>query len=134
MLVFPQLVTGASAQYPVTRQRVARTAANTLGDGRRVIYADPRAATTEWELRATGLTAAEWNAIEAVFQAASGQLLTFTFLDPAGNLLARSEELGASAWTNGALIQLTTGIDDPLGTTRATRAVNAGQAAQAVAQ
>jgi hypothetical protein len=134
MLVFPQLVTGASALYPVTRQRVARTVVNTLGDGSRVIYTDADAAITEWELRATGLTAAEWNAIEAVFEAASGQLQTITFLDPAGNLLAQSQDFGASAWTNGALIQLTAGIADPLGGTAATQVVNAGQVPQAVAQ
>jgi hypothetical protein len=134
MLVFPQLVTGAAALYPVTRQRVARTVVNKLGDGSRVIYSDSDAAATEWEMRTTGLTAAEWNAIEAVFEAASGQLQTITFLDPAGNLLAQSENFGASAWTNGALIQLTTGSADPLGGTGATQVVNAGQTAQAVAQ
>ena len=51
---------------------------------------------------------------------------TFTFLDPAGNLLARERDFGAAAWTNGALIALTPGISDPLGTTRATRVINAG--------
>jgi hypothetical protein len=34
MLVFPQLVTGAVALYPVTRQSVLRTVVNTLADGR----------------------------------------------------------------------------------------------------
>jgi len=134
MLVFPQLATGAATLYPVTRQRTARTAINTLRDGHTVVYADPGAAQTQWELRGTGLTAAEWNAIEALFQAVSGQLQVFTFLDPAGNLLASSEAFGAAAWSNAPLIQLTTGIDDPLGTLRATRAVNAGQVPEAVAQ
>lgn len=134
MIVFPQLSTGAATLYPLTRQRTARTVVNTLGDGSNVVYYDAGGGQTEWELRASGLTAAEWNAIEAVFEAASGQLQTFTFLDPAGNLLASSETFGAAAWTNGALIQLTSGIDDPLGTTRATRVVNAGQTPLAVAQ
>lgn len=134
MLVFPQLVTGASALYPVTRQRVARTVVNTLGDGSAVIYADPYASETQWELRPTGLTAVEWNAIEAVFEAASGAFETITFLDPAGNLLAQSQQFGSGPWTNGALIQLTTGIADPQGGTAATQVVNAGQVAAAVAQ
>ena len=107
---------------------------NTLGDGRTDVFADPDAAMTAWELRATALTLAEWNAIEALFQAASGMWQTFTFLDPNGNLLAESEALGATAWTNGALIQLTPGVADPLGTTRATRVVNAGQTVEPVAQ
>src|SRR5437879_576555 len=134
MLVFPQLLTGASALYPVTKRAIRRSVVNVLGDGRTDVYADADAAATAWELRAQGLTAAEWNAIEALFQATSGMWQTFTFLDPTGNLLAESENFGASAWTNGALIQVTTGIDDPSGTTRATRVINAGQATEAVAQ
>jgi hypothetical protein len=134
MLVFPQFATGAATLYPLTKQSALRTVVNTLGDGSTVVFSDPDAALTSWEIRAKGLTLAEWNAVEALFAAVSGQWQTFTFLDPAGNLLADSEDLGAGAWTNGALIQLTTGIADPFGTSRATRVVNAGIAAEAVAQ
>ena len=134
MLVFPQLVTGAAALYPVTRRSIQRTVVNTLGDGRTDVFSDPDASAVAWDLQARGLTTAEREAIEALFQATSGMWKTFTFLDPTGNLLARSEEFGATAWTNGALIQLTAGIDDPFGTTRATRVINAGQAVEAVAQ
>jgi hypothetical protein len=134
MLVFPQFATGAAALYPLTRQNILRTVVNTLGDGSTVVYADPDAAQTSWEISAKGLTLAEWNAIETLFAAVSGQWQTFTLLDPAGNLLADSEALGAGAWTNGALIELTIGIADPLGTTRATRVVNGGIAVEAVTQ
>src|SRR6202167_5529873 len=134
MLVFPQLTTGAAAMYPVTRQSALRTVVNTLGDGSTVVYSDPDAAQTMWEIQAKGLTAAEWNSIEALFDAVAGQWQTFTLLDPAGNLFADSELLSAGAWTNGALISLAAAIGDPLGTTRATRVVNAGIAAEAVAQ
>jgi hypothetical protein len=134
MLVFPQLTTGAVALYPMTRQSVLRTVVNTLGDGSTVVYSDPDAAQTMWEIQAKGLTAAEWFSIEALFEAVAGQWQTFTLLDPAGNLFADSELLSAGAWTNGALISLTAGIGDPLGTTRATRVVNAGVAVEAVGQ
>jgi hypothetical protein len=107
---------------------------NTLGDGSTDVYADPDARSLAWELEAKGLTAAEWGAIETLFEATSGRWQPFTFLDPVGNLIAESEDFGASAWTNGALIDLTTGVTDPLGTTRATTATNAGLATQAVAQ
>src|SRR5579863_2282033 len=107
MLVFPQLTTGAATLYPVTRQSVLRTVVNTLGDGSTVVYSDPDATQTSWEIRAQGLTLTEWNAIETLFSAVSGQWQTFTLLDPVGNLLADSENLGAGAWSNGALIQLT---------------------------
>lgn len=134
MLVFPQLATGASALYPVKKSSVQRTASNTMADGSVVVFADPAGASKAWELHASGMTLAEWTAIEALFQAASGRWQTFTFLDPAGNLLAQSENLSAGVWANGALIQLTPGVSDPLGTTRATRVTNAGSAAAEVAQ
>jgi len=133
-LVFPQLTTGAVALYPVTRRVNLRTVVNTLADGSTVVFRDPDAAMTGWELKARGLNSAEWSAIEALFNAVAGRWQTFTLLDPAGNLFAQSEDLGASPWTKGPLIQLTAGIADPLGTARATRAVNTGQAAQAVVQ
>lgn len=134
MLAFPQLSTGAAALYPVTRRTVTRSVVNVLGDGRTDVMADPDAAFTAWELQAAGLTLAEWNAIEALFQETSGRWGRFTLLDPAGNLLAQSESFGSPVWNNGALLQFTTGIADPLGTSRATRAINTGQADAAVAQ
>jgi hypothetical protein len=125
MLVFPQLVTGASALYPVIRRTLQRTVVNVLGDGRTDVFADPHAAATQWELSASGMTLAEWTAIETLFLATSGMWQTFTFLDPTGNLLADSETFGAGAWTTGGLIELTTSVADPMGTSRATRVANA---------
>ncbi len=134
MLVFPQLATGASAVYPVTRTNVTRTVVNALGDGSTVVFGDPDAGLREWELRATGLSLSEWTAIDTLFQAVMGRFATFTFLDPAGKLLPHSEDFGDPAWSNSPLIQLTPGVADPLGTMRATQVVNAGSAAGAIAQ
>src|SRR5580698_1890852 len=133
-MVFPQLLTGASALYPVTLKLIQRTVVNALGDGSTVVFADPDAAATGWELHASGMTLAEWTAVETLFLATSGMWQTFTFLDPTGNLLEQSEDFSAGAWTNGALIELTTGVVDPLGTTRATGVINAGGVAESVAQ
>lgn len=134
MLVFPQLSTGASALYPAERKYLARTVVNALADGSAVVFSDPDAATREWDLRANGLTLAEWTSIEALFQAVSGRLGAFTFLDPVSNLLVRSEEFNTPVWNNSPLIQLTSGIGDPVGSLRATRVVNTGSAGGAVAQ
>lgn len=134
MLVFPQLSTGAAALYPLTKTSRQRTVVNTLGDGSTDVYADPDARSLGWEIHAKGLTAVEWAAIEALFEAAAGMWQAFTFLDPAGNLIAESETFHASAWTNGALIDLTAGANDPFGTTRATLVENVGQGTEAVAQ
>ena len=129
MPVFPQITS-----YPLIRQLNLRTLRNESADGSTVTYSDSYARVRAWELEAKGLTGAEWTVVEAFFRSVSGPWQTFTFLDPAGNLLADSEDFGTGAWTNGPLIQLTAGAADPFGTTRATRAVNSGQAAQAVAQ
>jgi hypothetical protein len=134
MLVFPQLSTGACALYPITKTSRQRSVVNILGDGSADVYADADAASLGWELQAKGLTALEWSAIETLFGATSGMWQSFTFLDPAGNLIAESEDFGTSAWTNGALIELTTGATDPFGTTRATAVTNAGGATEAIAQ
>ena len=134
MLVFPQLATGAPALYPVTRMSLTRTVSNVLADGSTVVFADPDAETKEWELRAAEMTLNEWTAIDTLFQAVAGRFGTFTFLDPMGNLLLRSEEFGDPAWTNSPLIQLTPGVGDPLGTTRATQAVNAASVTGAIVQ
>jgi len=134
MLVFPQLASGTAAMYPVLRKNVTRTVVNVLSDGTAVVFADLDATSREWELRPAGLTLEEATALDTLFEAASGGLATFTFLDPAGNLLLRSEEFDAPEWNNGPLISLTAGEADPLGTTRATRAINTGSAAGSVAQ
>jgi len=134
MLVFPQLATGASALYPVMRKSVTRTVMNALGDGSTVAFGDPDARMREWELRASGLTLNEWTAIDTLFQAVTGRFAGFTFLDPFGNLLLRSEEFGDPVWDKGPLVQLTPGISDPFGTTRATHVVNAGSVAGGIAQ
>jgi hypothetical protein len=134
MLVFPQLSTGASALYPLKKTSRQRSVVNTLGDGSTNVFADPEGASLAWKLQAKGLTAAEWNAIEALFKATSGMWQAFTFLDPVGNLIVESENFAASAWTNGALLELTTGVADPFGTTRATTITNGGAATEGVSQ
>lgn len=134
MLVFPQLSTGACALYPLTKTSRQRSVVNTLADGSTNVYADQDAASLGWELQANGLTAAEWSTIESLFVATSGMWQPFTFLDPVGNLIAESENFGSSAWTNGPLMDLTTGATDPFGTTRATSVTNAGITTEALAQ
>lgn len=128
MLVFPQLTTGSAALYPIRRRRSARTVRNELRDGATVVYRDPDWVRTEWELEAAGWTAAEWAAVEELFEAARGQFGTFTFLDPAGNLLCQSEALEAPEWDRGPLVMVAEGIDDPMGGSSARRVTNGGPA------
>jgi len=134
MLVFPQLVTGASTLYPLKKRHTVHTVVNELGDGQKVVYEDTGAGTVEWELHLTGMTRAEADAIDALFESVAGQWGMFTFLDPAGNLFAQSVDPSNTVWTNGPEIQFTPGVADPFGGTSAVRAGNAGQADQNVAQ
>jgi hypothetical protein len=134
MQCFPQLATGALGQYPLSRTRRTRTVNNALADGRSIRLADPDAGITEWQLCFEELTDGELAALENFFATAEGCLNTFTFLDPAGNLLSWSEKFDEAAWEKGPLIQLAGGAADPLGTARAWQVVNTGAAAQELAQ
>lgn len=133
MLVFPQLSTGASGQFPLTRQRRVRTVVNSLGDGRVVRYAD-EFGEAAWDLDLRELSSAERAAVESLFAATEGRLRAFTFLDPADNLLAHSEALSNAVWTKDALVAVTAAVVDPLGTSRASRVVNGGLANQGLSQ
>lgn len=130
MLYFPQLISGAMVQYPILKRRRKRTIVNQLADGRTVRMADPNWDEVIWEIRLRGLSSDEWESIHSFSEGVEGRLRTFTFLDPAHNLLGWSEELTASVWARDPGLELIGGIPDPLSDTSATRIVNAAQAAQ----
>ena len=124
MLVFPQLPSGAEAQYPIKKHCVQRTIVNTLTDGHVVTLADPGAKISQWQLTYHNLADAELVTLQQFFAACEGQLTAFTFLDPLSNLLTWSETLNQAPWEASSLIQMTAGIADPLGGTAATRIAN----------
>jgi hypothetical protein len=124
MLYFPQLSSGATGQYPIQKRRIARTIINQVPDGHTVKFADAGAEQIEWQLTFQDLTDSEIADLEQFFTACEGQLNGFTFLDPVDNLLAWSESLSQTAWEGSTLLQLTAGIDDPIGGASATRMVN----------
>ncbi len=135
MEFFPQLTTGAGSQYPFVRLWRSRTIRCASRDGHEYKLGDPNAVEVAWEISLAGLNDSEWSAIESLFHASEGRLKSFTFLDPAGNLLSHSEDLTASQWQKDPLVQLTTGgIADPFGQTRAVRVVNTGQTTQGILQ
>jgi hypothetical protein len=134
MLVFPQLTTGAVGQFPIVRRRRYNAVANVLADGSQVAYADASPRTNTWDLTLRDLTDDEANHILQLFQNVEGRRGTFTFIDPTANLLAHSEDFDEACWTKGPMIQFGTGIDDPVGGSRAIRAINAGQANQSLSQ
>ncbi len=134
MLYFPQLTPGTAVQFPCTKKIIQRTVVNQELDGGTVKLFDPAACRVEWDLKFAGLTSDEWGAIEQLFNTSEGQLGSFCFLDPFGNLLCWSEELSAAAWTNDPAIQISAGIADPLGNSGATRVTNSGTTEQSLSQ
>jgi len=134
ILYFPQLANGSMAQYPVTRSWSRAVTINTLPDGSMVIMTDPSPPRVSWELRYSGLSAAEWGALQTLFSTSQGRYATFTFLDPTDNLLIWSEDPTAAGWTADALLQVSKGIGDPLGGSGAVTLTNGGQAPQRLMQ
>jgi hypothetical protein len=124
MHYFPQLESGAMGQYPLRRVRRLRTVRNQMADGREVRLADVAATVTEWRLEAAWLTDGELERLAAFFEAVEGRLHTFTFLDPADNLLRWSEDLEESVWEKGPLVAVAGGVADPFGGMRGWRVAN----------
>jgi hypothetical protein len=134
MLYFPQLTSGATVQYPFLKRLVHRTASSVSLDGRMYKLLDPGEARIEWELDFQTLTRDERAELETFFSVAEGRLGEFTLLDPTDNLLTWSEDLSASCWTKGPLLELTAGVLDPNGGSGATWIFNSGGAVQSVQQ
>jgi hypothetical protein len=132
--MFPQLTSGALAQYPVKKSNQLRTVVNTLADGSVITLADPAGALTEWQFQYANLSDAETAALQQFFLSMEGSLNSFIFLDPTANLLAWSDQLTNDAWTADPFISLTGGVADPLGGTNGWTFNNSGEAPQGVYQ
>ena len=124
MLVFPQLTTGALAQYPIVKQRIERTIQNIAQDGSVISLYDIYAPQIRWTLSYRDLTDLEANAITLMFAACEGPLQPFLFVDPTANLLLFSQDLTQSSWVISSLVRIIPGFEDPLGGNAATRVTN----------
>ena len=134
MTFFPQLSSGATGQFPIKRQRQARTVVNQTCQSYSIKLADAGAATTEWHLAFDELTDQELAALEALFQASEGRLTSFTFVDPTDNLLAWSEQQDQPIWQADPLLTLTGNMQDPFGGNAAFAIANSGGAVQVLQQ
>lgn len=133
-LFFPQLASGAIAQYPVQKSRLVRTVKNVLNDGSMILYADPHGTKLVWELRYTELSAADTQSLQSHFDLCAGPFRGFTFIDPTENMLNYSADLTASAWQNTAGLRIAAGNSDPNGTQTAFTIANAGQSSEEISQ
>lgn len=134
MLYYPQLSSGAGAQFPLRRRLGLRTVTNESSSGDQIRMPDAGARMTGWKLQYKNLNDAERAAIEQLFEACEGRLSTFIFLDPTDNLLQWSADWSKQAWTAGPMIQIAGGMADPVGGSAAMQVTNAGQGPQRVMQ
>jgi hypothetical protein len=133
-LFFPQLSSGAVAQFPFSKQRTLRTIQNVLGDGSILLSPDPKASRTTWVLNLDELSPADTQAIQAHFAACVGPLRAFTFLDPSDNMLTFSSDLTNSVWSVSPNLQIGQSVADPFGGSTAFSVTNAGQTPQTLGQ
>ncbi|HEX4163878.1 MAG TPA: DUF2460 domain-containing protein [Bryobacteraceae bacterium] len=126
-LFFPQLASGALAQYPLRKTRSARTIRNILPSGDTILNADQSAAEIVWQLGYSCLSATDLNVLVNFFAACQGRFHGFTFIDPTDNMLANTASLTSVPWTLASQLQVTGGAADPAGGQGAFLATNNAQ-------
>jgi hypothetical protein len=133
-LYYPQLSSGALAQYPIKKTRLFRTVKNVLPDGSMFVISDPSYSHLLWTLSYSGLSSSDVQALQAHFAASSGPFHGFTFIDPTDNMLRWSSDLSNSVWQSSALIKIQANTADPFGGSGAFTITNNGQANQDFSQ
>jgi hypothetical protein len=133
-LFFPQLPSGAMAQFPFSKQRTLRNIQNALADGSILVSPDPNASRTTWILSLHELSAADLQAIESHFAVCLGPLRAFTFLDPSDNMLPFSSDLTNPAWNVAPNLLLSQRTADPFGGSTGFVVTNTGQTPQTIGQ
>ena len=82
MATFPQLKTGAVAQYPVVRHGEYLNQTVRFVDGTDQRYRDSGVPRESWQISLSGLDETELAAIEEFFLASQGAFGSFSFTDP----------------------------------------------------
>lgn len=133
-LYYPQLSSGALAQYPIKKTRLFRTIKNVLPDGNLYLFSDPGYSHLLWTLSYSGLSGSDLQTLQAHFAACNGPFHAFTFIDPADNMLLWSSDLTNSVWQSSSLIHIQANTADPFGGSTAFTITNNGQANQEFSQ
>jgi hypothetical protein len=133
MLVFPQLSTGAFAQYPMIRRLTQRSVRSSLEDGTVFALADETANSLQWRLSYRDISDQEAQSLTSFFSVTQGSLVPFVFLDPTMNLLSWSEDFTQGVWEKSG-ITLDISVNDPLGDIRASCAHNNSSTSLTIAQ
>ncbi len=131
---FPQLSTGCLAQYPLRILHRRRTVVNEALGGDKFSTVDAFVQLLEWDLPYRGLSPAECAGLRELFESCEGRLGEFVFVDPFGNLLARSEQFDQAPWASDPQLAWTSNAVDPFGGHAAMRAQNNSGSAQSFKQ
>ncbi len=110
---FPQLRPGSALQYPLRKAMSYRTVANPADAVTSLRSTDSGFRQMEWSLHLRGLSDAELAAVRTLYQSSRGQHGEFVFLDPDGNLLARSEEFTVPVWSKSVGLTVSSALTKP---------------------
>lgn len=134
MRYMPVLASGVAVQFPFSKMRAYRKIANDTPGGERIKLAQSGTGRTRWELKYSGLTQAECEALRSFFAQQEGAFKSFVFVDPVANLLRYSENFLADVWEKDPQIEVTEAGSGPAGTGVASRVRNVGAAEQRIQQ
>jgi hypothetical protein len=79
---FPQLRTGAIAQYPSQKEISFPTSIARFVDGSEQRFRSAKGPARRWMIRLSQVTAEEMAALEEFFESLQGRFGSFTFIDP----------------------------------------------------
>ncbi len=105
-IFFPQLRPGSAMQYPLRKATSYRTVVHPKDRVQPLRSADEGSSRLEWNLQLRGLSDTELDAIETLYRTMRGPHGDFVFLDPDGNLLARSEDFTSPVWNKTASLSI----------------------------
>lgn len=95
---FPQLLSGASSQFPLRKTLQFRTVSDGADGVPSMRVVDDGIRQVEWVMQLRGLRDEEIAAITTLYQEMRGTHGAFVFCDPEDNLLVHSEDLNHAAW------------------------------------
>jgi hypothetical protein len=134
MLIYPQLLNGGTAQFPLERERCLRSTLVRTPGGEWFTRHDADGGEVRWWLPYRDLTEAEAARLSEFFEGAEGRLHSFVFVDPMANLLRWSGNLVHPVWETGLSSVASSSDGDPMGGNNAFRLANHGGAIQGVTQ
>jgi phage-related protein len=106
MAMFPQLKTGAVAQYPIVRHAEFRNQTVRFVDGTDQRYRDCGAPMQSWQISLTSLDETELAAIDEFFLANQGSFGSFAFTDPWDGQVYEDCSLAADDLSAAALAEM----------------------------